>query len=135
MEVTFSLAAPFASAAGVMPGSDTETGDWTPLLSETSQENVASFDSTTMPAAGCTGEPSCWTETSIEGGVLSTSKVDTADEVWPTASEASTLMLCMPSARPELSRLMSNASWPPAAAARRCGASPSIEYVEPAGFA
>src|SRR6185503_3929843 len=120
------------------PGIDTVIGDVTTFLSLTFHPSVVSFARKIVSVAGTLTNSWPSTKSSIDGGDLSTSKDETAEEEWPTASDESIRRLCVPSERFAASRSISKTVLEElksiAAAPIRAGSPLSIVYVQPAGF-
>src|SRR5687767_11900081 len=74
----------------------------------------------------------------MDGGDLSTSNAETADDEWPTASEESMRKLWTPSERSAVTSSISNVALDDpmsmAAAPTLAGSPPSSVYVHPAGL-
>src|SRR6185503_6040115 len=82
------------SCAFVALGMTTSTGAATPFLSVTFRDRTMSLDVTTLSATCC--RVLFWPskKMSADGGVLSTSNVETNEDAWPTESDESTRSLC-----------------------------------------
>src|SRR5581483_49509 len=86
------------SSVFVALGMTTSSCAATPFLSVTFHDRTISFDVTILSPTCCRVPFRSSMKMYANGGVLSTSKEEANEDVWPTESDESTLILCIPSA-------------------------------------